>query len=60
MKGMINKTAFGSIQFILPPLELQTQFAKIVENIEVQKQELQSALQESEDLFNGLLQEIFS
>jgi len=60
MKGMINKTAFGNIEFIIPPIELQNEFEKIIENIEVQKAELKQSLQDSEDLFKGLLQEIFN
>jgi type I restriction enzyme S subunit len=59
-RANINIQTLNPLPIPIPPLELQTQFAKIIENIEVQKQELQSALQESEDLFNGLLQEIFS
>lgn len=48
-----------AINIPVPPLDLQTQFAQIIENIESQKAELQQSLQESEDLFNGLLQEVF-
>lgn len=48
-----------SMKIPLPPIELQTQFAQIIENIESQKMALKESLKESEDLFNGLLQEVF-
>jgi restriction endonuclease S subunit len=44
----------------LPPLNLQTQFIEIIKNIELQKVELKQSLQDSEDLFKGLLQKIFN
>lgn len=44
---------------ILPPLSLQNEFAERVAIIEQQKQQAQEALQKSEDLFNGLLQDVF-
>ena len=47
------------LKFPYPPIILQTQFAKIIKNIESQKSALKQSLQESEDLFNGLLQEVF-
>jgi len=39
----------------IPPLSLQNHFAKIVEKIEVQKEQTRTALAESEALFEGLL-----
>lgn len=43
----------------LPPIKLQNQFAQIVENIDAQKALVKQSLQESEDLFNGLVQKAF-
>ena len=51
----MNKTVCNSIPIILPPLPLQKQFAEIVERIEAQKAQAQTALAESEALFEGLL-----
>lgn len=52
--GIVNQ-----IKVINPPITLQNQFAQIVENIEAQKTLVKQCLQESEDLFNGLVQEAF-
>ena len=46
-------------KIILPPTELQNQFAERVALIEQQKQQAQESLQKSEDLFNSLLQKAF-
>lgn len=55
----MNKTVCNSIPVIFPPLSLQQHFAKIVEEIESQKQQAQAALTESEALFQGLLASYF-
>lgn len=44
-----------SFQIPIPPLSLQQHFAKIVEEIEVQKEQVRGALLSSEELFEGLL-----
>jgi len=59
MKGMINKTAFGSINFIVPPIELQNQFAERIAAIEAQKAQVQTTLANSNNLFDSLLQKAF-
>jgi len=59
MKGMINKSKFESIDFIIPPITLQNQFAERIQSIESQKQQAQASLQKSEALFNSLLQRAF-
>lgn len=55
----INAKEFQSIPLLLPPLSLQTRFAAIVEKIEQQKALVKKALQESEDLFQRLMQDLF-
>jgi type I restriction enzyme, S subunit len=55
-----NKKQMLLFKGIAPPLALQTEFAKIIENIEAQKAELKKALADSEDMFKGLLQAVFS
>lgn len=60
MKKLLIKSNFEKLAIICPPITLQNQFAQIVENIEAQKTLAKQSLQESEDLFNGLVQKAFS
>lgn len=55
----ISKAKLLSKDTILPPIELQNQFAERVQMIETQKQQAQEALAKSEDLFQSLLQKAF-
>lgn len=55
----ISKAKLNRLKIPLPPFGLQFQFAQIVENIEAQKALVKQCLQESEDLFNGLVQKAF-
>lgn len=50
---------FERIEFLSPPLELQNQFAERVAVIEEQKAIAQKSLEQSESLFNSLLQKAF-
>lgn len=59
MKRMLTKGEFEKILMILPPLELQNQFAERVAVIEEQKAIAQKSLEQSESLFNSLLQKAF-
>lgn len=52
--------SFKGFNVILPPLELQNKFATIIEKIEEQKVQVKKALQESEDLFQKLMQDLFN
>jgi type I restriction enzyme S subunit len=47
------------LEILIPPIELQNEFAARVQLIEQQKQQAQEALQKSENLFNSLLQKAF-
>ncbi len=51
--------ALKKIKILLPPIELQNQFAEKIALIEQQKTLAKKELQESEDLFNCLLQKAF-
>ena len=55
----INNKGLNAIQVILPPLNLQNQFAERVAVIEEQKAIAQKSLEKSEELFNSLLQRAF-
>lgn len=48
------------LNIILPPIELQQQFAERVEKIEEQKTKVKTALKESENLFQRLMQDMFN
>lgn len=55
----INNKGLNSIQVILPPIDLQNQYAERVAIIEEQKAIAQKRLEKSEELFNSLLQKAF-
>ena len=55
----MNFTDLKSYKLLLPPLELQNQFAERVAVIEAQKQQAQLELAKSEELFASLLQRAF-
>lgn len=55
----MNKTTCNSIPVIKPPIELQTQFAQIVEKTEALKTQYQQSLQELEKLYGSLSQKAF-
>jgi len=55
----LTKADIENLQILLPPLPLQTCFATIIEKIEEQKAQVRKALQESEDLFQRLMQDLF-
>jgi len=54
-----NIGAIKKLPIPVPNIKLQNQYAKIIENIEAQKTLVKQSLQESEDLFNGLVQKAF-
>ena len=55
----LNKASLDRIPVIVPPIELQNQFAERVSVIEAQKQQAQLELAKSEELFQSLLQRAF-
>jgi type I restriction enzyme S subunit len=55
----INAQELQNIKILLPPIALQNQFAAKIALIEQQKALAKQELQESEDLFNCLLQQAF-
>ena len=56
----ITKEQLQNIEVIVPPIELQNQFADSVQAIEAQKAQAQASLAQAEDLFNSLLQRAFN
>lgn len=55
----MNTGVLNNLKFPYPPIELQNQFAEKIALIEQQKALAKQELQESEDLFNCLLQKAF-
>ena len=55
----LTKAQIERLLILLPPIDLQTQFAQHIEKIEHQKQQAQASLEKSETLFNSLLQHAF-
>lgn len=60
MKKILTKGGFEKIKMIKPPIELQTQFAQIVEKTEALKTKYQQSLQELENLYGSLCQKAFN
>lgn len=55
----LNLKSIGKIKIPLPPIELQAQFAQIVEKTEALKTQYQQSLQELENLYGSLSQRAF-
>ena len=58
-QASINQKDVLDFDILLPPLSLQSHFATIIEKIEEQKAQVRKSLQESEDLFQRLMQDLF-
>ena len=55
----MNKTICNSIPIIIPPIELQSEFAEFVKQVDKSKVAVQKALNETQQLFDSLMQEYF-
>lgn len=55
----ISQQTLEKLKIPIPPIELQTQFAQIVEKSEALKTQYQQSLQELENLYNTLSQKVF-
>lgn len=55
----INLKILNELDIPIPPIELQNQFAEIVEKIEQQEEQMQQSLKEMEDNFNSIMQRAF-
>ncbi len=56
----LNAGMIKDFQIIIPPIILQNQFTRQIQNIEQQKEKVKAQMQESEHLFQALLQKAFS
>lgn len=59
VKSGLTFNDIKTLPIIIPPIELQTQFAKIVEKTEALKTQYQQSLQELENLYGSLSQKAF-
>ncbi len=59
LKGILSKSKLEEKKFIVPPLELQNQFARFVEQADKSKFAAQKGLQELEILKKSLMQQYF-
>ena len=55
----VSQDGIGAIVSIVPPLELQNQFASFVEEIDKSRSRIQKSLEASQELFDSLMQEYF-
>ncbi|BDG33574.1 restriction endonuclease subunit S [Parageobacillus thermoglucosidasius] len=55
----VPKQFFSKYKVVLPPIELQNQFAEIVHKIQSQKEIMKKSLEELENNFNSLMQRTF-
>ena len=56
---IMKKSDFEKLKMIVPPINLQNQFAERVQAIEEQKAKAQASLEKAEELFASLLQKAF-
>ena len=55
----VSKEIVANIEIQAPPLDLQNQFAEFVEQVEKNKENIKSSLNQLETLYNALMQEYF-
>ena len=59
LKGILSKSKLEEKKFIVPPIELQEQFADFVIQVNKSKVEVQKSLDETQKLFDSLMQQYF-
>lgn len=59
LKGILSKSKLEEKTFYVPPMELQEQFAAFVTQVDKSKVAVQKALDETQMLFDSLMQEYF-
>ena len=59
LKGILSKSKLEEKVFIVPPMELQNQFADFVKQVDKSKDIVKRALDESQLLFDSLMQKYF-
>lgn len=59
LKGILSKSQLSSIKFPFPSIECQNQFAAFVAEVDKSKVEVQKALDQTQLLFDSLMQQYF-
>ena len=59
LKGILSKSRLEEKEFIVPPMELQNEFAEFVKQVDKSKVAVQKALEEAQLLFDSLMQKYF-
>lgn len=59
LKGVLSKSQLSSIKFPFPSIECQNQFAAFVAEVDKSKVEVQKALDQTQLLFDSLMQQYF-
>ena len=59
LKGILSKAKLEEKEFIVPPMELQEQFADFVKQVDKTKVALQRSLEKVQMLFDSLMQNFF-
>lgn len=59
VKAGLNFNAMNSLKLLVPPIELQNQFATFVERADQQKQTVQQSLEKLELMKKALMREYF-
>ena len=59
LKGILSKGKLEELEYIIPPIELQNNFAAFVQQIDKSKFVVQQSLEKAETLYKSLMQEYF-
>ena len=59
LKGILSKGQLSEIEFVFPPTDLQNEFGVFVQQVDKLKAEVLKSLDETEILFNSLMQKYF-
>ena len=59
LKGILSKSKLEEKVFIVPSMELQDKFADFIEQVDKSKVAVQKSLEETQKLFDSLMQEYF-
>lgn len=60
LKGILSKSKLEEKEFIIPPMDLQEQFSDFVKQVDKSKIAVQKALDETQVLFDSLMQKYFA
>lgn len=59
LKGILSKRQLAEMEFIFPPIDLQNEFAVFVKQVDKLKVTVQKSLDETQKLFDSLMQQYF-